>query len=574
LAVSAAERRFILDNLTRLAEADIRAMWRLAEAQSDVEFAAYVIEAFPEIIGPYYELASQASATFFEEDFPAITQAPVLADSVPDEKLRKSARWALGADGDRAVSRMVGSTQRAIYDADRETTVQNAGRAGMSYVRVARPNACAFCRLLASRAANGETYSASGVIKKIDPETGKPFKDGRLTTVVFGRSRRNSKQKAGKEYHDFCHCVAQAIPRGVDPMEYLQRNEPEAAELALKWDAEYLDARGKAESEDPRAILSEWRQRPGVEDYIPKPKAAATFDRAVLDNADSVDTVGAYINGKYGIKTDGLVDSPMAKGIPIEQSLKQGRDVFSAARAAKEREMDARTAREFGQAVDDIMEKYPFLKLDAIRADYAPYGDPLTGEAYATPKLDADFKKVGAENVTISALVDEKGKEGTEWKRRQLSMLQADSRYAASSYQRPVYAVMVHEMGHVVDFNSGGNAVPAAQAAIRKYVAGLPGAPDRNTPAFEVFEKNWLKEELVSAYSFETPDGVFSRDNPVYWVEALAEAFADVEIRGEEAEVASKIIHEAMVFEARKFSTPPKSTLELLNEIKLPGVDS
>jgi hypothetical protein len=278
LAVSAAERRFILDNLTRLAEADIRAMWRLAEAQSDVEFAAYVIEAFPEIVGPYYELASQASATFFEEDFPAINQAPVLADSLPDQKLRNSARWALRADGDQAVSRMVGSTQRAVYDADRETTVQNAGRAGMSYVRVARPNACAFCRLLASRAANGETYSAAGVIQKIDPETGKPFKDGRLTTVTYGRRRSNSKQKVGKEYHDFCHCVAQAIPRGVDPMEYLQLNEPEAAELAARWDAEYLDARGKAESEDPRAILSEWRQRPGVEDYVPKPKTTSTPD--------------------------------------------------------------------------------------------------------------------------------------------------------------------------------------------------------------------------------------------------------------------------------------------------------
>ncbi len=419
---------------------------------------------------------------------------------------------------------------------------------------------------------------------KIDPETGLPFADRRKTAVVSGRRRTGSKQATGKEYHDHCHCTAKAIPSGVDPMDYLSDNEPQAAELAQQWDQEYRDATAEA-AKSGDSVLTEWRKQPGVEVRTPKPKrksaraksedAADQFDRNVLDNADSVDTVGKYINGKYSINTDGLVDSPMAKGIPIEQSLKEGRDVFSAARAAKEREMDARTAREFGQAVDDIMTKYPFLKLDAIRADYAPYGDPLTGEAYATPKLNADFKKVGAENVTISALVDEKGKEGTEWKRRQLSMLQGDSRYAASSYQRPVYAVMVHEMGHVMDFNSGGNAVDAAKAAIRKHVAGLPGAPAKNTPEFEVFEAKWLEEELVSAYSFETREGEpFSRSNPVYWVEALAEAFADVEIRGDDAEVASKIIHKAMVFEARKFSLPPKSDLELLNEIKLPGVDS
>jgi hypothetical protein len=115
-----------------------------------------------------------------------------------------------------------------------------------------------------------------------------------------------------------------------------------------KWTEEYDKAVANAGgSSDVKAVLKEWRQQTST-----TPATVAALDRSVLDNANTVEQVAKYINGKHGINTDGLVDSPMAKGIPIEQSLKGGVDVIRAARAAKEREMDARTAREFGQAVD------------------------------------------------------------------------------------------------------------------------------------------------------------------------------------------------------------------------------
>lgn len=576
MAVSASERRFILDNLTRLAEADIRAMWRLAEVQSDVEFAAYVIDAFPEVIGPYYELASQASATFFEEEFPAITQAPVIADSLPDDKLRNAARWALSADGDQAISRMAGTTQRAIYDGDRNTTTQNAGRAGMSYVRVARPNACAFCRLLASRTADGETYSAAGVIQKIDPETNKPFEDGRLTTVVYGRRRSGSKQKVGKEYHDFCHCVAKAIPRGVDPMEYLQRSEPEAAELASRWDAEYLDARGKAKSEDPRAILSEWRKRPGVEDYVPKP-ATAPFDRSVLDNATSVEQVGQYINGKHGINVDALIDSPMAQGIPIETSIARGVDVLSAAKAAKPFYLDPRTAREFGQSIDDVFTDLPFLELDEFKADFYPSGNPLSSVAHAGQRVGPE-RGNGASRLVINQMADAEGEapgSAYERYRRGISADSFDNRYKAEAIKRPAYSVGIHEVGHVVHFNGGDPTqvtkdcflalrqeifnTPGAKALREQILRDKPGAFERLAgnrlelmPEYEEFERQWFRDNLVSAYSFK--DGDRSTGIPDRY-EMLAEAFADVRLRGDNAEKASKIVHDVMVEAARKNKT-------------------
>jgi hypothetical protein len=94
MPVSAAERRFILDNLTRVAEADIRKMWRAAELQTDVEFAAYVTQAFPLIVDPYHQLAAQTGATFFEDDFPTITTPAVQAPPLPTEQLTKSVGWA------------------------------------------------------------------------------------------------------------------------------------------------------------------------------------------------------------------------------------------------------------------------------------------------------------------------------------------------------------------------------------------------------------------------------------------------------------------------------------------------
>jgi len=352
-----------------LVEADIRNLWRLAEIQSDLEFSDYVIRAFPDIVAPYHELASQTSATFFEEDFPDIAKVPVLADPLPEEKLVKSARWALQADGDQAISRMAGTAQRAIYDGDRATTIANVGEQNMRWVRVARPNACAFCRLLASRAANGETYDRSGVAVKINPETGKPFEDRRKTTVVFGRRRAGSKRKPSSEYHDFCHCVAIAIPSGVDPMEYLSQTEPQAAELAQQWNDEYLKARADAGTGDGKQILSSWRKQEGVEVYVPKGKPADDGDSPqdvasprlpqpaaklpppgptespsigeVLNSpADDIDRINSEALAALESGDDARADELFVEALRIE-SAEQKKTARAAARAARREAKDA-----------------------------------------------------------------------------------------------------------------------------------------------------------------------------------------------------------------------------------------
>jgi hypothetical protein len=248
MPVTAAERRFVLDSLVGLAEADIRKLWKAAEMQTEVAFAAYMAQAFPQIVDPYYRLAAEVSATFYGLDHPRDGYTPVTAPLLPREKLVSSAQWALGGNGVAAIDRMAGTAQRAIYDGDRSTTALNAENNKQRYVRVARANACAFCRLLASRSASGDiglTY----------------LSEKSATTVVGRNGRTRGTQSIGDPYHDHCHCIAQAIPADQHPLDYLEIVEPGYASLAQQWQDEYDKARANAGNGDTSKILAEWRKQ-------------------------------------------------------------------------------------------------------------------------------------------------------------------------------------------------------------------------------------------------------------------------------------------------------------------------
>lgn len=307
MPVSAAERRFIMDQLGRRSQEDMIQLWDRAGGLADIDFFAFVSEAFPDIVIPYHQLAAEFAATAFEEDFPDMvtTTAAVIADPPPVEQLRKSAEWALGADGRKALDRMAGTIQRHIYDGDRDTTAINAEARGMRWVRVARPNACAFCRLLASRTAagvdlyrnpdavvtneNGELELrvvgrstnlsvadrraiASGQMTReeallrrdqmqltyqIGRRRGTPR--GRRLRSDEGASRTRNGRRFGEKYHDDCKCTAKAIPGGRDAMEVLYEEEPEAAFAAEQFLNEYNKARDEAGSGSTSKILSAWR---------------------------------------------------------------------------------------------------------------------------------------------------------------------------------------------------------------------------------------------------------------------------------------------------------------------------
>lgn len=293
MPVSAAERRFILEQLGQQAQSDMIRLWDAAGRFDDVDFFRYIAGTFPDIAIGYNQVAAEYAASWFEYDFPEIRADAVPAAAPVVDRLQKSAEWALGADGGKALDRLNGTMQRAIFDGDRQTTVANAEANGMRWIRQARPNACAFCRMLATRTDFNSTYRSA----ELNPETGeyetrvsgrsvnlsvgdrRAIASGQMTreealarrdqmqlTYQIGakkgspRGRRpRGERKLGDKYHDFCYCTAKAIPVGADVMEVLYLEDPEYATQVDLWNTEYNKARSNSGSGDPKKILSEWR---------------------------------------------------------------------------------------------------------------------------------------------------------------------------------------------------------------------------------------------------------------------------------------------------------------------------
>lgn len=201
------------------------------------------------------------AAVWFEESVPG---PATVADLVPVERLTKSAQWALGADGTDALSRLTGTTQRAVYDGARDTTLTNVARTDMRWAREARADACAFCKLLASRSKNLYTSKDAAMrvvgrgkaIETNFDDEGKRKSGGQAQGVKTRGSR-----KIGEKYHDDCRCLPIEVP---NPSAY----EPPA--YVEDWDRVYRkawDAVPDGTSYDKngvlKAVLSEWRQIDG-----------------------------------------------------------------------------------------------------------------------------------------------------------------------------------------------------------------------------------------------------------------------------------------------------------------------
>lgn len=216
MAVSAPERQYLLSQVGRLAQSDLDRIWRQAEQLADVDFFTFIVDAFPGIVDPYHQAAGQLAADWFEQSLPASTYVARVAEPLPTLKLATSARWALGGDGRQALNRLQGTLQRGVFDGARDTTLLNVKATKSRWARYASANACAFCRLLATR----------------------------------GASYRSEKTSATK-VHDHCSCIpVEDRDNSYKPPPYVEQ-----------WQAEYIAARDAAGSGDPTQILAAWRQQ-------------------------------------------------------------------------------------------------------------------------------------------------------------------------------------------------------------------------------------------------------------------------------------------------------------------------
>lgn len=216
MAVSAPERQYLLTQVGILAKADLDRLWAQAGQLGTGQFFDYVSQGFADVIDPYHQAAGLLAATWFEQALPESTYIAAVADPIPAARISSSVQWALGADGPKALERMQGTLQRAVFDGARDTTLLNVSATGSGWARYASANACAFCRLLATR---GAAY--------------------------------RSENTAATKVHDHCSCIpVEDRDNSYQPPDYVE-----------KWQNEYLTARDQAGSGDPKQILAAWRQQ-------------------------------------------------------------------------------------------------------------------------------------------------------------------------------------------------------------------------------------------------------------------------------------------------------------------------
>lgn len=149
---------------------------------------------------------------------------PRPADPPPRAQIESSVRWSIrpardpeGAGDSTVTSRLAGMVQRHVANAARDTISENADLEGAKYARQARPDACAFCRLLATRGPDYLTeQSAQFVVgRRAKSRGGRP---GELT------GKQRGSRAIGELYHDDCHCVPVPVRPGetYTPPEYAQ----------------------------------------------------------------------------------------------------------------------------------------------------------------------------------------------------------------------------------------------------------------------------------------------------------------------------------------------------------------
>lgn len=194
-------RHFLADVSTVLAS-DLTNLWRHYDGSPD--FPSAIHAAVPDVIDLHAQAAAAVTAQWYDElDLRSTFRAEPIVD-IPPEQISKTIDWALYAPGGaEPLDRVIGSSDRMVLNASRQTVVDNADREGVAYARLAQANACGFCKTLSTRGA------------------------------VYSTERTALQTKAGHSYHDHCACVATPVRTGqvYHPPDYAQF-----------WDQEYRDA--------------------------------------------------------------------------------------------------------------------------------------------------------------------------------------------------------------------------------------------------------------------------------------------------------------------------------------------
>ena len=239
-AARANEYRALLGEANRMAQEDLVALWRRLEHLDPQSLHMALRDGVPEVVGAYRAMTADTALVFYEETQGLAFDAAEAraAGMVNRSQLDASLRWAIYSGGEDVLGKIAGVVQKHVIDGSRQYALSGFHREGALWVRSARPQACEFCRMLATRAVTrdgagwGPYVSAEGAV-----------------TVGAGKSRQGQSQPTGAEFHDHCMCIP-VLASEYEPPSYVER-----------WAGEYYSAVAEVgNSSDYHAILSVMRK--------------------------------------------------------------------------------------------------------------------------------------------------------------------------------------------------------------------------------------------------------------------------------------------------------------------------
>lgn len=232
LSASATQLQSTLTQLTEVQADELMRQFDSHSSLSAEQIRDFYLYAYPDLVQEMGAVAEQVTTDWYTSLDPDSYYKPVPAPVAPatSEVLTQDVRWAAGAlfadnsAPDQFITRLVGAATRHLFNRSRETVTENTRREGVRWARQAHANACAFCRLSASR---GPVYSS------------------RL--AVAGSA--GSGGSAG--YHNHCRCVAVPV-RGSKPYT--------PPDYQLKWDEQYDQVAKELGTTDRDQVTNYWRQ--------------------------------------------------------------------------------------------------------------------------------------------------------------------------------------------------------------------------------------------------------------------------------------------------------------------------
>ncbi|WP_211438930.1 hypothetical protein [Corynebacterium glutamicum] len=245
----ATEYRGILTEINRLAQRDLVALWQHFSDRSKDEFFAAMRDGVPEVVALYRAMAADTAGLFFDETqglgLDLVAQSDVLVPNY--EQLERNLRWAYyGAQSTNVLSLVGGIVQKHVINGARDYGITSMG--SQTWVRDARPGACTFCRLLATRGMTNPVTGRSTV----------GFSSAGAASVKAGGDRTRAAkagrvaQAAGDAFHENCMCIP------------VLQSEYEPPAHVEGWLDDYNKAYGSVGgASDLSAILSEMRRISG-----------------------------------------------------------------------------------------------------------------------------------------------------------------------------------------------------------------------------------------------------------------------------------------------------------------------